>query len=296
MLKKRLYAFVVASEADARLWRISIPYPVLFAIGFLAIIGIFTTGIATYKYGKMALKVRDYNRLLTQNDDFRSENHNYRIQTAQLGEKIDYLETTSQKLMRVTGINDAGVGGYSRESISRPASASAGTIRSIDAYNKNLTGLEQKYQTIEDRLSDQSLVKANDPNMLPVNGYVAGGWGLREDPFTGAKTEHHYGIDISAPYGAKVVAPADATVIFAGSRVGYGNIVVLDHRFGKTTRYGHLSRISVQIGQRVSRGDVVGYVGSSGRTTGPHLHFEIWQYGKPLNPQKYLAKNGQGVR
>jgi murein DD-endopeptidase MepM/ murein hydrolase activator NlpD len=292
MLKKRLYTFIVASNAG--LWRIALPWPVLIAIGTFVLIGIGAAGISAVHYGRMALKVVDYDRLLRENNSFRSENHNYRIQTAQLGEKIDFLDTTARKLSNLAGLNSergvGGVGGYSVDQLSKPLPASAGTLESINKYNKNVSTLEESYRSLEEYLAEKALVEANTPNMMPIRGYVTGGVGRREDPFTGAKNDRHTGLDISAPYGTRIYAPADGTVIYAGTREGYGNIVVVDHKFGITTRYGHLSKFNVQVGQHVSRHDVIGYVGTTGRTTGAHLHFEIWQFDKYCDPRAFLAK------
>ena len=154
--------------------------------------------------------------------------------------------------------------------------------------------LEAEYNRLDNFVSDKTLYEAAWPAFFPLNGYLSGGMGRRENPFTGAYTENHTGVDISAPFGTKLVAPADGTVLFAGYRAGYGNIVVLDHKFGISTRYGHLSRFEVQVGEHVSRGDVIGYVGTSGRTTGPHLHFEMWIFDRPVNPQKYIPFDKRG--
>ncbi len=299
MLKKRLYTFIVApSHADAKLWRFSIPYPALLAAGAFALMMAVTAGVAVYHYGRMLVKVADYNHLLAENDSFRSENHNYRIQTAQLGEKIDFLDTLSHKLMIYSGMNSekgvGGVGGISRDSFARPLPASAGTLKSIDKYNKNLSTLEQRYWGLEEYVSNKILIESTTPSAWPVKGYVTGAMGRREDPFNGSRTETHTGVDISAPYGSRVEASGDGVVIFAGSREGYGNIVVIDHKFGVVTRYGHLSKINVQVGQRVLRRDTIGYVGASGRATGPHLHFELWILNHPVNPIKYISQAKQG--
>jgi murein DD-endopeptidase MepM/ murein hydrolase activator NlpD len=292
VLKKKFYTFIIASHAGSRLWRLCLPYPVILAIGLFASIGVITASVAAFHYGRMALRVMDYNRLLSENDSFRSENHNYRIQTAQLGEKIDFLETTARKLMIISGMNSeravGGVGGYSRESFRNPLPTSEGTLKSIDKYTRNAAALEERYRTLGERLSDRALVESLTPNIPPLRGYVTAGLGRREDPVNPSITDYHTGLDISAPYGSKVYAPADGTVIFAGAREGYGNIVVIDHKFGITTRYGHLSKMGVQVGQRVSRYDIVGYVGTTGRTTGPHLHFEILRFNRPLNPLRYI--------
>jgi murein DD-endopeptidase MepM/ murein hydrolase activator NlpD len=292
MLKKRLYAFIVASHADSTLLRLSIPYPVLLAVAGFAFLGVFTAGFAVFHYGRMALKVVDYNHILAENDDFRFENHKFRIQTAQLGAKIDFLESTAEKLAVVSKFNDptrlGGIGGFSKDSFKQPLPPSAGAPEALERYNKSASMLEESYRQLEQYISKQTLVEATTPNILPLKGYVTGGVGRREDPFSGTTIDQHTGLDISAPYGTKVYAPADGTVIYAGTREGYGNIVVIDHKFGYTTRYGHLSKFDVQVGNRVSRHDIIGYVGTSGRTTGPHLHFEIWQFNKYRDPLKVI--------
>ncbi len=292
---KRFYTFIVASHADGKMLRVSLPYPVLCAIAFLALIGVVAAGAAAYHYGRMLLKVSDYDHLLAQNDSFRSENHQFRIQTAQLAERIDLLETMATKLKTMSGMNSSkevgGAGGFSPESFGRPRPASSGDLPAIEGYNRSVNGLEAEYRDIGITLSEKIFVQSAKPNLLPVLGYVTGGLGPREDPFNGSVTEHHTGLDISAPYGTPVHAPADGLVIYAGQREGYGNIVVIDHKFGYVTRYGHLSKMSVEVGQHVSRSEVIGFVGTSGRTTGPHLHYELWWNNRSINPMKWLAQN-----
>ncbi len=293
MLRKRFYTFVIASDAEARPWRLSIPYTVLCAIGVFALIGLATAGVAAYHYGRMLLRVADYSRLISENDTYRAENRSYRLQTEQLAEKIDFLETTSHKLMTYSGMNSdsrvGGAGGYSRNEFSQPLPELRGDLtKSIDTFKQKVGALEDRYRQLEQYLADSSLVESARPSIFPVNGYVTEGYGRRRNPFNGEKGDFHTGIDLSAPYGNRIVAPADGTVIFAGPREGYGNIVVIDHKFGLTTRYAHLSKFNVQVGQHVTRHDIIGYVGSSGRSTGPHLHFEVWLNDKPLNPLKYI--------
>ena len=111
------------------------------------------------------------------------------------------------------------------------------------------------------------------PSVWPVAGWLTSSYGKRTDPFT-HDADFHPGLDISADYGQPVLATGDATVTSAGANGAYGNMVMLDHGFGIVTKYGHLSRIAVTADQRVSRGDVIGYVGSTGRSTGAHLHYE----------------------
>jgi len=292
MRNRRLYTFVIANHAAGKVRRMSLPYPVVALVGVFAIIGVIFAVSAGYHYGRMLLRVLDYDHMLAENDAFRAENHSFRIQTAQLGEKIDFLETLSRKLMIVAGMSGregiGGVGGYPAESLSKERPASAGTLQSIDRYNERVDSLEVELRGIRDVVSERAMIEAARPSIPPVNGYVNQGFGRRTDPFNPSIKEHHPGLDISAPYGMRVVAPADGMVIFAGARVGYGNMVVVDHRFGITSRYGHLSKLNVRAGQRVSRYDVIGFVGNTGRSTGPHLHFEIWRFGRAVNPADYI--------
>ena len=292
MFKKRLYTFIVAGHADGKVWRLSLPYSVLAILGVFALVGIIAVGGAAFQYGQMILKVGDYEDRLSENDALRFENHEYKVQTAQLGEKIDSLENLAHKLMVFSGYNSdkavGGVGGMSADTLTRPRPVSAGTLQSIPSYDKKLVTLEEKFLNLDHQITDGVLFEAAFPNIQPVKGYVTAGWGRRNDPFDPSVTESHPGVDISAPMGSRVFAPADGTVIFAGQRAGYGNIIVIDHKFGMTTRYAHLMRMDVQVGQHVSRYDIIGSVGKTGRATGPHLHYEVWQNDRCLNPMKYF--------
>jgi murein DD-endopeptidase MepM/ murein hydrolase activator NlpD len=292
VFKKTLYTLLLARHSGTKIWRLSLTLPVLFSFFALALLGITLAGMAIRGYVQMLGVVSEHRRLRSENDALRAENQNYRIQTAQLGEKIDFLETTARQLAILSGTNSSaglgGVGGFSKEKLNKPLSPSAGTLQSIDSYNESVRALEGRYREFKDYFSDRALVAAVTPSILPVRGYVTGGLGLREDPFNSSYTDFHTGVDISAPYGSRVISPADGIVIFAGQRAGYGNIVVIDHKFGLATRYGHLWKFSVQTGQHVSRNDVLGYVGTTGRTTGPHLHFELWIHNRPVNPISFL--------
>lgn len=125
------------------------------------------------------------------------------------------------------------------------------------------------------------------PTLWPVIGQITAYFGDRLDPFNG-ESAFHTGVDISSEYGAPVRATADGVVIEAGEHAGYGRLLEIDHGFGVTTYYAHLSTFAAPVGMRVKRGDVIGYVGVSGRTTGPHVHYEIRINDTPVNPMRYL--------
>ncbi|HEX8844925.1 MAG TPA: M23 family metallopeptidase [Pyrinomonadaceae bacterium] len=130
---------------------------------------------------------------------------------------------------------------------------------------------------------------ANIPSIWPVVGTLRSGVGMRNNPFGGSSVEYHKGQDISAPMGTPINVTADGVVVVAGWRKGYGNGIYVDHGNGIMTRYGHLSRIDVVVGQFVKKGDHLGLVGSTGRSTGPHLHYEVRINGEATNPLPYLS-------
>ncbi|HUZ60973.1 MAG TPA: peptidoglycan DD-metalloendopeptidase family protein [Hanamia sp.] len=129
------------------------------------------------------------------------------------------------------------------------------------------------------------------PLGMPYHGIITSTFGHRENPFGGGNVEVHKGLDIAAPYGAPVRAMAKGTVEFAGLRGGFGNCIMLKHGNGFETLYGHLSKILVKVGQPINIGEQIGRVGSTGRSTGPHLHYEIHHYGEKINPQPFLTLN-----
>jgi murein DD-endopeptidase MepM/ murein hydrolase activator NlpD len=131
-------------------------------------------------------------------------------------------------------------------------------------------------------------VSSNVPSIWPVVGILRSGVGIRSNPFGGSQLENHKGQDISAPMGTPVKAAADGSVVIAGWQRGYGWVVYIDHGNGISTRYGHLSRIDVMVGQMLKQGEQLGLVGSTGRSTGPHLHYEVRINGQPTSPIHYL--------
>ncbi|MCB2185417.1 MAG: M23 family metallopeptidase [Deltaproteobacteria bacterium] len=136
-------------------------------------------------------------------------------------------------------------------------------------------------------LKERRSILASTPSMWPTHGWVTSGYGYRVSPFTGKRT-FHSGLDISTRSGTLVRAPANGVVTFAGWEGGFGRLLVVNHGHGMVTRYAHLRAFKVKVGDRVERNQLLGLVGSSGRTTGPHLHYEILLSGVPTNPRAYI--------
>ena len=151
-----------------------------------------------------------------------------------------------------------------------------------------LQALESRLRNVRTDVERQEALAGATPSIWPTHGWLTGTSAAARDPFTG-EPAFHQGLDISTEKGQPVYATADGTVESAAYTGDYGNLIVVKHDFGLSTRYGHLSRFNVKPGQQVKRGDVIGYVGSTGRSTGAHLHYEILANGKLINPLQLLT-------
>lgn len=168
-----------------------------------------------------------------------------------------------------------------------PSKDYASLVVRIDKAVRETQLKEQSVIDLWESLSErQSLINAT-PNIKPARGWLTSRFGYRMSPFTG-KATMHAGLDIAAAPGSPVYAPADGVVSFAGYDQGYGKLVSIDHGYGVTTRFGHTSQIYVQVGQKVSKWDVVAAVGNTGRSTGPHLHYEVRINGTPVDPVNFI--------
>jgi len=288
-LRKHFYILFVARGEDGQLRKISIPVQYLYvfvvgaAIGFLSL-----TGIAS-SYARMLLKVSRFNQLRTEKEALKNRYSRLEqvakekdIQVASLGalaSEVSALYGLKSERMLVTAstedMRDAQISSSLDQLYALKTSALSGaaTIGISLGLSRNVT------------TADWLRVSAS-PNLWPVEGQVTGSFGERIDPFNG-EGAFHCGVDISASYGQPVIATADGVVMFADFMGGYGREVTIDHGHGISTRYGHLANFAVISGQQVHRGDIIGYVGLSGRSTGPHLHYEVRINDTPVNPHKY---------
>ena len=181
---------------------------------------------------------------------------------------------------------DSGV--KSANDISRNLGSGGPELKDLE---KATTSLEAGVREIREVVAANQIKLSAIPSEWPVRGYITSGVGDRSNPFSGAGSEVHPGLDISATHGTSVEAPGDGIVIVASPYGGYGNMVAIDHGYGLTTRFGHLSRIDVKVGDHVHRGSQLGAVGSTGRSTGPHLHYEVRLYDRVVDPMNYLPKD-----
>ncbi|HVC19337.1 MAG TPA: M23 family metallopeptidase [Vicinamibacterales bacterium] len=236
------------------------------------------------------------------------ENGSYRAATGALTSQIESLQTviddlgkrslfdpaTAKALRHLPAIVKARAVGGPNPVPGMPsliASSMSSPEDTFGVLRDLLEGLESRLQTVQQTVQRREALAAATPSIWPTRGWLTAGFGERSDPFTG-QPEFHEGIDIAADKGTPVYATADGKVALAEyTDNGYGRNVVLDHGFGLQTRYAHLSRIAVKVGEEVQRGQVVGYVGETGRATGYHLHYEIIVNGRPINPLQLLLQS-----
>lgn len=158
----------------------------------------------------------------------------------------------------------------------------------VDGLRDTVDQVEQRLQRVYELRQDNISYWASVPTVWPVQGFVTSGFGYRRSPLRGG-TRFHEGIDIASPVGTPIKSPADGVVSFAGYKSGLGKVIVVDHGYGITTMYGHNSDLFVAEGNRIKRGMVISSIGMTGRTTGPHLHYQVMVDGVPVDPLKYLA-------
>jgi len=161
---------------------------------------------------------------------------------------------------------------------------------SLESLDSRLLGMDTQLAAIDYLLEKKRLVQAAKPHAWPTEGgWISSRYGMRIDPFNGGR-EMHRGVDIANRFGAPVLAGSRGIVTFAGKMQGFGNMIDIDHGYGYVTRYGHMSSIAVKVGDEVKDDQLIGRVGSRGRSTGPHLHYEVHRYGRSLDPMKYLPR------
>ena len=284
----RLYAFIVAHTSRSRIRRVCIHKRWLKLAPALAALVLCASLYGLYGVFREAV----HRRTERENARLRVENETQRQRLEQLKDRVDAIEDASRRLAEISGVSDeksAGVRGSGGPLVEMDEAG----VAQVEARAAQLEGQLRAYEAV---LKE----KARVPSLWPVAGETTDGFGGRSNPFGGGGFELHPGQDIRAERGAPVVSAAAGTVVFAGTQSGYGQMVEVDHGGGLTTRYAHLSKIEAATGQEIARGQQIGQVGSTGRSTGPHLHYEVRVGGEAVNPRAYLpeaaAADGAGER
>ncbi len=309
-MRKRYYIIFVARKEDGELRKIPIPLHYAYVFVAAAVIGLFTiTGLAG-SYSRMLLKTARFNQVRTERETIR---HDY-LQMEQVAHEKDVQAASLGSLAsEVTALYGLRQSKLSKTSLHRPSATANPAADGItdQQYSQSLDellalrstamsgelmrgfDLPNRFPTpLSTTMFGGPVDVAYAPSLWPVQGIVTSSFGARLDPFNG-EGAFHTGIDIATSVGDAIRAPADGTVLKAGRGTGYGREIILDHGHGIETLYAHLSGFAVTAGQEVRRGDILGYVGSSGHSTGPHLHYEVRIRDTPVNPYKYLHAAGR---
>jgi hypothetical protein len=324
-LKKRYYILLVSRDEAGGLRKVPIPLHYAYVFVAAAVIGTFTlTGLAG-SYSRMLIKTARFNQLRNDNNSLQKDyahlqkqEHEKDVQVSSLGSLATEVSAlyglTTSKLAVPMGHGRTMLAGKSKRSrgAEGPLVADASTNTSDDGYYKSLDTFYSLRNSAMNGTATHLIdgvsglgplsgmgdpeVASDGPSLWPVMGPITSSFGEREDPVKGnGEGEFHTGIDISAPIGTPVRATADGTVKLAGVANGYGREVILDHGHNLETCYAHLSGFAVMEGQTVVRGQVIGYVGATGRVTGANLHYEVRIRNTPVNPHKYLRTTLAGL-
>lgn len=294
-MKTRFYTFFVASNDQSRVLKLRVPIYILHVLAALAIVGGITVLAGVGSYSRMLWKADSYNTVRSERDTLKQQFTQLQTSVKDTNQRLNSLQSLATEVAMTYGFM------HLREtpfgSTDDPATPEANYGRSVEEFNflqKNATSIAMAREGLHLLAPQPGLGDASfTPSIWPVTGQIMSSFGERLDPFSG-EGEFHRGVDISAAYGASIHVAADGVVVSADTRPGYGRLVVIDHGFGTTTWYGHLSGFNAVMGQQVHRGDIIGYAGTSGRATGPHVHYEIRLNGAPINPWRYLRFNSTG--
>ena len=287
MKGKSSYTFFIASNATGGMRRVRLPWYVLHMVVLLAIVGGITIAAGMGSYSRMLWKATSYNSLRREQDSLKQQYVQLQGQVKDTNQRLNSLQSLAGEVAMAYGITRFHQTAFGlTDSTPEPEVAFQNSVDEFGYLQRNVTAVTMSggiRLLPASQLSTLGII----PALWPVVGEITGHFGERLDPFSG-EGAFHAGLDIASHYGDAVRATADGDVEEVGQRAGYGRLVVIDHGFGVTTWYGHLSGFNIQNGTHVKAGDVIGYEGNSGRSTGPHVHYEVRIYNTPVNPWRYL--------
>ena len=295
--KEKYFNIMIIPDSNQQIKSFKISIPLIKTIVIVAFSIIMAATISLVYFGKttayLYTVIAEKDKKIAQLTSLKEE-QDKKIATldknAQLvNEKIKGLDELEEKVRRMVGLSTFTPG---RGNVSRNIRGESNISYNNETTAELISQIDQKTQSLQDLISKVAarLDYLNSiPSAYPVYGTITSPFGMRKSPF-GYGTEFHPGIDISVPVGTPVKAAGKGVVTYAGWLSGYGNAVIIDHGYGIESVYGHNSEILVKVGQSVKRGDIIAKSGNTGRSTGPHVHFEVRVNGNPVDPMKYLAK------
>jgi len=283
MRRDAFYTLIIAPATSSRFYKIVIHHKHLYGalLSGILLLGLLSTA-GVWVMQRAAMLVR-YAHIKQENEALKRE---YLTQLNALQSRLASLEAEAHQVRQTAREMGIEVEDVDPEPADSGAARGKGGPHELEFFAGEITRVEATLKALHARLEHERARLRRTPRGWPVPGALNARFGIRRDPF-GEGYEFHTGVDLDARYGEPVRATADGVVVFAAYWGGYGNLVILDHGNGLTTFYGHLSRITVRVGQAVTRGQVVGRAGSTGRSTGPHVHYEVRVNDRPVNPRRF---------
>jgi len=287
-MDKRYSTIIFVPHARAKFRKLKVSHRLLFSFLSLLTSSLCLSTFFSIQYFTSLSQTHELSKLQHENRELQSANEQFSKSVESLRGQLHTVEDRTRKLAIIAGITTldeqslGGVGGARNDENSNNPYRD-----DVDKMSFRSHHLERDLSVLEQRLVAQAQLLSSTPSIAPVRGILTDGFGGRSDPFTGEQGTHN-AVDISSAVGQAVRAPADGIVVKAEWANGYGNVIYISHGYGYSTRYGHLSGYAVKPGGHVKRGDVIGYVGSTGRSTGPHLHYEVRLNNNPVNPLEYI--------
>src|SRR2546422_391528 len=293
-MRVKSYTFVIASNTPGRMRKLRVPTYVLHLLLALAIVGGVTVLAPVSSYSRMLWKVGNYNALRHDQETLKKQYQQLQSTVNDTNQRLDSLQSLATEVAMTYGVLRYHPAAF--DQTDSPVDSQDAFDRSIEQY----TFLKRNAAVIAISSSGLHLLSpmsfANStytPAIWPVMGHITDSFGERLDPFSG-EGAFHTGVDVASDYGAPVHATADGVVTIVENHAGYGRLVVVDHGFGITTWYAHMSAFATIAGSRIKRGQVIGYCGISGRSTGPHVHYEVRMNNAPINPWRYMKATPAG--
>ncbi|MGM0593541.1 MAG: M23 family metallopeptidase [Pseudomonadota bacterium] len=282
---------------------LTLAFALVVVLPTLALYGGYNLGKGSGPIDQDRLAVAVNSQLAEQRDEIleakRTAEENLNALTLRLGKMqahVIRLDALGKRLTRIAGLENGEFDFSAEPAQGGPESASEipeaielpDFISQLQELSQQLEDREQQLSILEAVIMNRNLQAEVVPAGRPITkGWLSSNYGTRNDPFTG-KPEFHKGVDLAGKDGSDIISVASGVVTWSGRRYGYGNLVEVNHGNGYTTRYGHCKEVVVEVGEKVKKGDVIAKMGSTGRSTGPHVHFEVWVDGKTVDPSKYL--------
>ena len=292
-MKGKNYTFFIAST-PGKLRKLIIPAYVLHGLAVLVIIGGISLTWAVGSYSRMLWKVGNYNALRHDQETLKKQYRQLQSNVQDTNQRLDSLQSLATEVAMTYGVLRYHPAAFDQGD--DPVTQQDAFDRSVEQYSflkRNAAVIAISAGGLRLMPSMSFADSEYTPSSWPVMGHITDSFGERLDPFSG-EGAFHTGVDVASDYGAPVHATADGVVTIADDHAGYGRLVVIDHGFGITTWYAHLSAFSAVAGSKVKRGEVVGYTGISGRSTGPHVHYEVRVNNAPVNPWRYMKATPAG--